>query len=307
MSKLFPPIPDILADAGEAIRRGELIGMPTETVYGIAADAMNPEAVQRTFEAKGRPSDNPLIVHLADVSEVDRVAADFPLAAAVLAQRFWPGPLTLVLPKVDAVPDIVTAGLDSVAVRVPDHAVARALIEAAGTPLSAPSANPFMGLSPTRAEDIVASIAERLTMILDGGPCEVGLESTVVDVRHHPIRLLRPGRITKEELEETLEREVLGRDEEAKRSPGLYPRHYAPRTPVRLVERLTANDAGITFHAPENPHQIQLPPDAATYGAALYATLHALDRQGLREIVIETPPKNPEWEAIWDRLKKATG
>ncbi|MGV3615596.1 MAG: L-threonylcarbamoyladenylate synthase [Fimbriimonas sp.] len=305
--KIVPPTLENLLMAGEAIRRGELVGMPTETVYGIAADALNPDAVRRTFEAKGRPSDNPLIVHLSDVTEVDRVAADFPLAAAVLAQRYWPGPLTLVLPKQEEVPDVVTAGLDTVAVRVPDHPVARALIEAAGTPVSAPSANPFMGLSPTRAEDIPPSIAEHLTMILDGGPCEIGLESTVADVRRRPFRLLRPGRISREELEVVLEHEVLGRDEEVKRSPGQYARHYAPRTPVRLAERLEKSDAGITFGAPQNSNQISLPQEPVTFGAALYATLHDLDRRGLPEIVVEAPPADSAWEAVWDRLRRATG
>lgn len=305
--KILAPSPAALAEAGEAIRQGQLVGMPTETVYGVAADALNAEAVRRTFEAKGRPADNPLIVHIADVSEIDRVASDFPLAAAALAQRFWPGPLTLVLPKRPEVPDIVTAGLDTVAVRVPDHPVAQALLDAAGTPLSAPSANPFMGLSPTRAEDIAPSVAERLALILDGGPCEVGLESTVVSVFESPFRLLRPGRITRAEIEEVLGREILDRDEEVKRSPGLYARHYAPRTPVRLTDRLGRLDGGVTFATPQGSNQIQLPREPITYGAALYATLHDLDRRGLPEIVVESPPQDAAWEAVWDRLRRAIG
>lgn len=305
--RILPITPNTLAEAGEAIRRGELVGMPTETVYGIAADAFNPEAVQRTFEAKGRPSDNPLIVHIGDVSEIDRVAADFPLAAAVLAQHFWPGPLTLVLPKHHDIPDIVTAGLDTVAVRIPDHPVAQALIDAAGTPLSAPSANPFMGLSPTRAEDIAPEVAQHLALILDGGPCEVGLESTVVDIHTQPFRLLRPGQITREQLEEVLEREVADREEAVKRSPGLYARHYAPRTPVRLAEKLSPLEPGITFEAPQNPNQIWLPQEPISYGAALYATLHDLDRRRLKEIVVEAPPQDQNWAAVWDRLARAVG
>lgn len=305
--RILPPTPENIAEAAEAIRRGKLVGMPTETVYGVAADALNPEAVRRTFAAKGRPADNPLIVHLADVAEVDRVAADFPLSAAVLAQHFWPGPLTLVLPKQDEVPDAVTAGLETVAVRVPGHPVAQALIEAAGTPVSAPSANPFMGLSPTRAEDIAPEVAKHLALILDGGPCEVGLESTVVDLHEAPFRLLRPGRISREEIEEVLEREIADREEAVKRSPGLYRRHYAPRTPVRLVDRLGAEDAGLTLEAPLNANQIRLPLDPHLYGAALYASLHLLDRKGLREIAVQAPPRSAEWEAVWDRLGRAVG
>jgi L-threonylcarbamoyladenylate synthase len=304
--RILPPSPGNLAEAAEAIRNGELVGMPTETVYGVAADALNPDAVRRTFAAKGRPADNPLIVHLADVGEVERVARDFPPAARQLAAAFWPGPLTLVLAKRPEVPDVVTAGLDSVAVRVPAHPVAEALIRASGCPISAPSANPFMGLSPTRAEDVDPALAAHLALVLDGGPCDVGLESTVVDARTDVVRLLRPGRISREQLEAALGTPVHERDETLKRSPGLYARHYAPRTPVRLAETLAPNEAGITFEAPANPNQIRLPREPVTYGAALYATLHDLDRRHLPEIVVAAPPADPTWEAVWDRLRKAT-
>lgn len=302
---ILPPTPENIARAGEALRRGELVGMPTETVYGLAANALDPDAVARTFAAKGRPSDNPLIVHLASVEDVLSVAAAFPPAARRLAERFWPGPLTLVLPRRPEIPDIVTAGLDTVAVRVPGHAVARALIAAAGCPVSAPSANLFTRLSPTRAEDIDPALGPYLAMVLDGGPCEVGLESTVLDAQTDVIRLLRPGQLDRAVLEAALGAPILARDETVKRSPGMHPRHYAPRTRVELVDRLSPTDHGITFGPPAHPGQVQLPPEPQAYGAALYATLHQLDRAGRNLLKIERPPQTEVWEAVWDRLRRA--
>ncbi|AIE84419.1 L-threonylcarbamoyladenylate synthase [Fimbriimonas ginsengisoli] len=293
--RVLPPTDANIELAAQALRQGKLVGMPTETVYGVAANALDPAAVRATFTAKGRPADNPLIVHLADATDVSTVAAAFPAHAQELARRFWPGPLTLVLPKRSDVPEVTTGGLGTVAVRVPAHPAARALIAAAGVPLSAPSANLFMGLSPTRAEHIDPSLAEHLALILDGGPCEVGLESTVVDATGPTIRLLRPGRVTQSDLEDALGEPVLAGQSKERRSPGQYPRHYAPRTPVRLVDHLPEGEPGIARL--DDPEQ---------YAAALYAALHDLDHLGLPEILVERPPKSAEWAAVWDRLKRAT-
>jgi L-threonylcarbamoyladenylate synthase len=300
---ILPPTAENIERAAEALRRGGLVGLPTETVYGVAADALNREAVRATYRAKGRPADNPLIVHLGSVDEVESVALWTP-AARTLAERFWPGPLTLVLSKRPNVPDEVTAGMDSVALRVPKHPVALALLAASGRPLSAPSANPFMGLSPTRAEDIDPTVASHLAMILDGGPCEVGLESTVLDAREGLV-VLRPGLLTAEALEAVAGGPVAVRESRDGRAPGQYPRHYAPRTPLRLVDRLAPDDTGITFADPQNDRQIRLPADPARYGAGLYAALHVLDRFAGEGIAVEAPPTTAAWAAVWDRLRKA--
>jgi L-threonylcarbamoyladenylate synthase len=291
-----------LAEAIDAIRAGNLVGLPTETVYGIAADALNPDAVAAIFRLKQRPADNPLIVHLAHADDVLRVATAFPDAARRLAERFWPGPLTLVLPKRHEVPDITTGGLDTVAVRIPNHPVAHALIAATG-PLAAPSANRFMRLSPTRATDIDPEIASGLAVILDGGPCEVGIESTVVDATDDKIRLLRPGGISAAQLAKIAELSTEPPTE--RRSPGLYPRHYAPQARLILKPELAPADAGLTFDQPTNERQILMPNDPGKYAAQLYAALHDLDRQSPAIIVVQSPPETPEWTPVWDRLRRA--
>jgi L-threonylcarbamoyladenylate synthase len=291
--------------AAEAIRAGKLIGMPTETVYGVAANALDKQAVLSTFAAKGRPADNPLIVHLASIDSVLDVAASFPSEARRLASQFWPGPLTLVLPKRTEVPLVTTGGLETVAVRVPAHPVARALIEAAGVPISAPSANMFMGLSPTRAEDVDPRLVASLEFVLDGGPCEVGVESTVVDVSRTEIRLLRPGGVSRASIETALGFALVDSFGGERRSPGMYPRHYAPRTPVRVVKALGPGDAGIVTGVAAAENQISLPADPVEYAAGLYTALHALDRIGASEILVQSPPETGEWEAVWNRLSRA--
>lgn len=306
--KIAQPTPLNIQAAAEAILNGELVCMPTETVYGIAADATNPEAVQKIFEAKERPEENPLIVHVSDFVQLEDVVREWPDAAEILANRFWPGPLTLVLKKAESIPDIVTGGLDTVAVRMPDHPVALDLIEACGVPLAAPSANRFMQLSPTRADHVDPSLADRVTMILDGGPCRIGLESTVVDVSHHPPRILRPGGISRGHIQAALGR-PLGQmpPNTLRRSPGLYSRHYAPKATVKLVKILGAKDTGLGFGDPQNSHQIKMPRDPQVYAAALYAALHRLDSTGPKTIAIEQPPDEPAWEAVHDRIRKASG
>ena len=297
-STILSPSPENIARAAEALRRGDLVGMPTETVYGLAADLWNPAALRATFVAKGRPADNPLIVHIAHLEQLDALVAAWPEDARRLADRFWPGPLTLVLTKRSEVPPEATGGLDTVAVRVPAHPVALRLIDAAGTPLTAPSANPFMGLSPTRPEHVAVA-----ALVLDGGPCAVGIESTVVDLSEETPRLLRPGGIPRAAIEATLCKSLAGKPE-ARRAPGDYPRHYAPRTLLRLADRLGRNDAGLTFDPP-GENQIRLPRDPAAYAISMYAALHRLDALGLREIVVQAPSRDEGWEAVWDRLGRA--
>ncbi len=299
-----PPFAEI-ERAAEAIRRGRLVVVPTETVYGLAADATNPDAIARVFALKGRPSDNPLIVHVDTTPMLESVARDIPDAAWTLVNRFWPGPLTLVLPRADAVPDAVSAGLPSVAVRMPNHPVALALVAESGRPLAAPSANRFQALSPTRAEDVSREIRAGAFAVLDGGPSAVGLESTVLSLTGPPT-ILRPGAVTKAQIEAALETEVAERagsqDDGPREAPGAYRRHYAPKTPVRLAERLAPDDAGLTLDPPANPRQIAMPDDPAAYAAALYAALAALDREGVREIVVGSPPA--PWTAVHDRLRR---
>jgi len=297
------PTPEAIAIAANAIQTGHLVGMPTETVYGIAADALNPAAVQAVFDLKGRPADNPLIVHIPSVGSIDSVALEFPPVAQQLADRFWPGPLTLVLPKRSEVPSITTGGLDTIAVRVPSHPIAQALLTQCGRPIAAPSANLFMQLSPTRATDISPEIAGGLAVILDGGPCNYGIESTVVDLTSDKAKLLRLGSISESQLREITE--LATEPPTERRSPGQYPRHYAPKSPVQLLAQLDPYDAGLTFDNPANSSQIQMPNDPIVYAAQLYSALHDLDRLSPDAIIIQTPPQTPEWSPIWDRLLRA--
>lgn len=304
---ILQPTDENIALAADALRRGLLVAMPTETVYGVAADATNREAVKKVFDLKGRPPENPLIVHVATFDQVLPLVQDVPAAAKVLADRFWPGPLTLVLPKSGLVPPEVTAGLDTVAVRMPKHPVALSLILATGKPLAAPSANPFTQLSPTRAEHIDSELAKGIALVLDGGPCYVGLESTVVDLTLDPPAILRPGGVSRGDIQAALG-VPLGQIPSAKMrtSPGMYPRHYAPRVPVYLVDRVSEDAAGLVLGPPSNPLQIRMPRDAVAYACALYDALHRLDQQEPTAIFVERPEGGPEWEAVVDRLVKAS-
>ena len=247
------PTPEAIESAARVIRDGGVVVMPTETVYGLACNALNKKAVQRVFEIKGRPSENPLIVHISGVDDLKLVASSWPESAEKMAKKFWPGPLTMVLPKHKDVPDETTAGLETVAVRVPRHWVAKGLIRAAGCPIAAPSANAFMGLSPTTAQDVDPEIDIEVPMILDGGPCEIGLESTVVDLTEETPVILRPGGITRGEIQAVLGR-PLGHmpPPNIKKSPGMYRRHYAPNASLKLVEKLADDEAGLVFDAPQS-------------------------------------------------------
>jgi L-threonylcarbamoyladenylate synthase len=300
------PVEPNLIKAAKALVQGDLVVLPTETVYGIAGDASNPDTIERIFQAKGRPADNPLIVHVADLESLAFWTEDIPDCVADLAEAFWPGPLTLVLPKSPRVPDAVTAGLDTVAVRIPNHSATRAIIEATSLGLAMPSANLFMGLSPTRADAIPTEIHPYLAMIIDGGPCRVGIESTVLDLTETP-KILRPGFISEKEIEKVLGRKLVEpNDETTRKAPGMYRRHYAPRIPARLTEELGEQDAGLTFAYATNPNQIQMPTDAVNYAKKLYSALANLESRDISEILIQNPPETEEWAAIWNRLRKAT-
>ncbi len=314
------------------LRRGELVAFPTETVYGLGAHALDPDAVARIYAAKGRPAWNPVIVHVPDVEAAAELTAHWPARAERLAAAFWPGPLTLVLPKRAHVPDIVTAGSGTVAVRVPAHRAALALLREAGLPVAAPSANRFTALSPTTARHVAEGLGDRVSLILDGGPCDVGIESTVVDLTGDTVAILRPGQLGETELAEALsepvttyQRDIKAPEEEngtPHRSPGMSVRHYAPRAEVWLAEaddraEVRAAAAGATgmvgvlaldggLDIPAAGRTERLPRDPAGYARGLYAALHTLDDAGCAVIVVELPPDEPAWAAVRDRLRRAT-
>lgn len=242
-TEILPSDAEGIRRAAEAIRRGEVVGMPTETVYGLAANALNPEAVQKIFAAKGRPADNPLIVHIADMNGLNQIAREIPAAAEQLMQAYWPGPMTLILPRKACVPDIVTAGLDTVGIRMPSSAPARALIAASGCPIAAPSANTSGKPSPTTAMHVYHDMNGKIPIIVDGGPCQVGLESTVIDVTGERPVILRPGGITAEMIESVthcveIDKHVLSplSEGETVKSPGMKYKHYAPEARITIFE-----------------------------------------------------------------------
>lgn len=301
------PTSESIAEAARVIREGGVVVMPTETVYGLACDALNERAVARVFELKGRPNENPLIVHIAGLDDLPKVAESWPPIVERLAERFWPGPLTMVLPKLPSVPLRTTGGLDTVAVRVPDHDVALVLIEESERPLAAPSANLFGRLSPTRAEDVDQELAARVPMVLDGGPCRIGLESTVLDLTSDEPRVLRPGSVSRADIQAVLGHPLgSAPPPAARKSPGLYQRHYAPRAAVVLVETLPSGRAGLTFADPCGPNQVRMPLDPRAYAAQLYNALQRLDALGVDEIRVVLPPRGEAWEAVHDRLRKAS-
>lgn len=293
---------DEIQRAAAILREGGLVAFPTETVYGLGANALDAEAVRKIFVLKGRPSTSPLIVHVVSIDAAKELAAKWPAKAEELARRFWPGPLTIVVPKRPIVPDVVTAGLDSVGLRVPRHDVALRLLAAAGVPLAAPSANRFTQVSPTRAAHVREAFGTDALMILDGGPCEVGLESTVVAVRGDEVEVLRPGMAR---IEAPAWNTVAAG---AHLSPGLHPRHYSPRTPVLLV-RNAALPAGLGVYLSlglkANARIIPMPSDPAAYAARLYDALHEADHAGADFIAVEAVPEGSEWAAIRDRLTRA--
>ncbi len=315
MQTLHPDAATI-ARAAAILRGGGLVAFPTETVYGLGANALDRVAVAGIFRAKGRPASNPVIVHVASVDDAKALTTGWNDTARKLADTFWPGPLTLVLPRADHVPDIVTAGGATVALRVPAHPVALALLRACGFPLAAPSANRSTQLSPTRAEHVARSLDGLIDLILDGGPTTGGLESTVLDVSVSPPRLLRPGLVSLADLQACVGVVETGPVETATlaRSPGQMAKHYAPRTPLELVEGDAAprvaelraagqRIAWLTFA--DAADAIKMPDDPAAYATELYATLHTLDAAGYARIVVEAPPATDAWLAVRDRLRRA--
>lgn len=295
------PITDQDLDrAAVILRRGGLVAFPTETVYGLGANALDREAILKVYAAKGRPATSPLIVHVASFDMLADVAAEWPDVAQQLAERFWPGPLTLVLRKTNKIPDEVTAGLDTVGVRMPAHPVAKELIRRAGIPLAAPSANLFTQVSPTTAEHVRAGLGSRVEMILDGGPCTVGIESTVLSLAGSSPLLLRPGMVSLAEIESVIGPVAALHEtsEGAHPAPGLHHRHYSPRTPLYLLARDEPLPAG-------RGKLIEMPERPDEYAANLYSALHAADAEGWDWIAIRKPPETEEWSAIWDRLRRA--
>jgi L-threonylcarbamoyladenylate synthase len=306
-----------LADAAAVLQRGGLVAFPTETVYGLGADAFDARAVARVFEVKARPSFDPLIVHLAEAASLDWVAVADDARIEALAARFWPGPLTLVLRRRPELPDIVTAGLDTVGVRVPAHPAARALIAAAGTPLAAPSANPFGYVSPTTAAHVAELLGDAVELVLDGGPCRVGLESTILSLAGDPV-ILRPGGLPREALEDALgTRLAVAAPSDRPLAPGQLQRHYATRTPLAILdqkakaaptgpERVGLLAQGPT-HAPGFAAVEVLAPDGAveTAAARLFAALRRLDAMGLDRILAEPCAETGLGHAIMDRLRRA--
>ncbi len=326
----MPPNPTTaeIERAAAILRAGGLVAFPTETVYGLGADASNPEAVAKIFAAKGRPQDHPLIVHLADIAQLPLWAVEIPESARKLAEAFWPGPLTLVLKRAPGVPDCVTGGQDTVGLRIPGHPLALELLrafagEAGGrrySGVAAPSANKFGRISPTTAEHVRAELGAAVDAVLDGGDCEVGIESTIIDMSHGKPVLLRPGQITPAEIAAVLGAEVEAPDAAAPRAPGTLDSHYAPRTPLYLVAAAEL-PAQLAAHrgqkvavlaraeAPSGLKDVywQEAPRAVTgYAHELYASLRRLDDLGCDLILVEAPPAVPGWQGVNDRLTRAS-
>lgn len=302
-----------IAEAAALIRSGRVVAFPTETVYGLGANALDPAAINRIYTIKERPKTSPLIVHVSSVNMAKGLVAHWPDSADILAKAFWPGPLTLVLPKGDKIPMELTAGLDTVGLRIPAHPVALALIEESGLPIAAPSANRFTQLSPTTARHVANGLGQVVDMILDGGPTEVGIESTVLSLTGPQPVLLRPGMVTREAMEAYLGPILLlenARDAHA--SPGLHAKHYSPRTPLYLLspgQPLPRSGAGIYLYwsSPKEGATLHpMPDDPAQYAAILYDTLHQADLRGCDWIAVEAPPAGSAWAGILDRLERAS-
>jgi len=313
---------DSIQQAADLLCQGKLVAIPTETVYGLGADASNPDAVVKIFKAKGRPSDHPLIVHLAYASQMKDWAENVPDSALRLASAFWPGPLTIVLRKNASVPMAVTGGQNTVALRVPDNPVALWLLRVFGGGIAAPSANRFGRISPTTAQHVAEELGDAVDCILDGGPCTVGVESTIIDLTDTVPTILRPGRITRSQLEEVLQTEVALKSQHKIRAPGMLASHYAPNTPAFLCssdmllalldeQQQQGKQVGVLSFSVDLSnlpcsHSLRLPEVAEDYEAALYSALRELDKRHLDSILVEEPPELEEWMAVKDRLSKAT-
>ena len=307
-----------IEEATAVLRRGGLVAFPTETVYGLGADASNPRALARLYAVKGRPLNHPVIVHLGDTAQLPRWAREIPRHAAALAERFWPGPLTLVLLRAKGVSEELTGGQDTIGLRVPGHPVALQLLGDFGGGVAAPSANRFGRISPTTAKHVREDLGAEVDLILDGGACEIGIESTIVDLSRGVPVLLRPGRVAVADISDTLGIAPRAPDSAAPRASGTLESHYAPLRPLRLVHSSAWNSrsrgdvsrqAVMSFRArPAGDASlawIEAPSDPRRYGHDLYANLRALDASGCDEIVVEAPPDSAEWTAVRDRLTRA--
>ncbi len=316
------PDPAQIEEAARLLNAGELVAFPTETVYGLGADAANPAAVARIFAAKGRPRSHPVIVHVSNFDAAREWAGSVPDAALRLADAFWPGPLTIVLPRSRHVPDAVTGGQSSVALRAPAHPVARALLAAFGRGIAAPSANRYGRISPTRATDVRAELGDQVALVLDGGDCAVGIESTIVACLDGRVTLLRPGAVSRSQLADVVG-VVTDPNDSAPRAPGRQRSHYAPATPLAVVDapRL-ARDVEEALAAGERIAVLarsaapcvserlvwrRMPAGPAGYARALYATLRELDTASAGRILVEAVPAEESWAAVTDRLTRAAG
>lgn len=314
-------------EAVELLRAGELVALPTETVYGLAANALNPRAVEKIYDVKGRPAHNPIIVHVASLAMARECVSEWPDHAEKLARHFWPGPLTIVLPRAQAIPDVVTAGGKSVGVRFPLHPLMRRVIERCGFPLAAPSANLANQLSPTTSQHVVEGLGGLIPLVVDAGPTSVGIESTVVDLTNGVARVLRPGMISAKQIGQVLRNDVSvsGPDLGELRSPGLLKKHYSPRARLRVASWKSDSELAQIVNAngekPEATHVIAydripesnpfgrvaiIPHDEDAYARAIYSELHRSDELGASLIVVERPPLGAEWEGIHDRLRRAS-
>lgn len=309
---------DAVSQAVAVLERGGLVAFPTETVYGLGADASNPAAVARIYRVKGRPSDHPVIVHLAEASLVSDWADGLSAAAQTLMDHFWPGPLTLIVSRAAGVSDALTGGQDTIGLRVPSHPLAQALLKAFGRGIAAPSANRFGRISPTSAQHVRDDLGDDVDLVLDGGECEVGIESAIVDCSGDAPALLRPGQISAEAFAAVLGRPIAPASRASPRASGMLEAHYAPAKPLRMVAdaaaalaRAAGRCAVMSFGAaPPNagtPLWIQASPDPGAYAHALYANLRRLDASDCDAILVETVPHGPAWAGVRDRLARAAG
>ena len=315
MTRLLPASEAAIAEAAALLQAGALVAFPTETVYGLGGLALSDASLGKIFAAKGRPATHPLIAHVRSPEEAATLSTGWDARAQMLAARFWPGPLTLVVPRAPSLPAALSGGKPTVAIRSPAHPVAQALLAAVGAPLAAPSANKYQTLSPTTAAHVARAFGDEVALVLDGGPCAAGLESTVLDLTVSPPAVLRPGALPLSELRALVPEVVLAAavvaDEAARHSPGQDAIHYAPRAQLLLCDRTTAlarADAAVVLRGVGDrarPDAVVLPDDAVAYGRALYATLHALDDAGATVIAVESPPDDEAWLAVADRLRRA--
>jgi L-threonylcarbamoyladenylate synthase len=302
--------------AAEVLRRGGLVAFPTETVYGLGADASNAATIERLYAVKRRPSEHPVIVHFATADDALRWAREVPEGAKSLAKRFWPGPLTLILERSALAKDFVTGGQDNVGLRVPSHPIAHQLLKHFGKGVAAPSANRFGHVSPTTAAHVREDLGEDVDLVLEGGPSEVGIESTILDFSSGSPVLLRPGHVSQADLENVLGGSIAEKDKAATRHSGGLERHYAPRTPALLVPtheldreiaKLGDRVAVLAFSRPDErvEYWLRMPREPQAYARRLYAALRELDTAGCESILVESPPAAPQWAAVLDRLRRA--